>query len=60
MINRYALVVDRDTIDIVLKGLAKLKCKVAHVSCSQDGYMVIYRSDIEYSLDELKDIVGDV
>lgn len=46
--------VNKDELDVVLKGLRTLGCTVASVSCTANRYMIIYRSDIEYPIDELK------
>ena len=52
--NRYAVMVNKDELDCVLKGLRVLDCHVSSVSCTSHRYMIIYRSDVEYQVDFLK------
>ena len=55
MMNRYVLIINRKDIDVVRKGLNKLNCHISSISCSQDGYMVIYRSEDYHDIDEVKE-----
>ena len=52
--NRYAVAVNKHDLDATLKGLRSLGCVVASVSCTDKRYMIIYRSDIEYNIEEIK------
>lgn len=54
MMNRHVVIIDKKDIDIIRKGLKKLGCHISSVSCSQNGYMIIYRSDNCYEIDEIK------
>lgn len=52
--NRYVIIIEKKEVDIVRKGLKKLGCHISSISCSQEGYMIIYRADNYYDFDEIK------
>lgn len=43
--NRYATYVSKDSINMVLKNIQKLGGIVVSISCSDNGYLVIYKSN---------------
>lgn len=42
--NRYATYVNHDDIDMVLNNIEKHGGKIVSVSCTYEGYLVIYKA----------------
>lgn len=53
LMNRYAIIVEKEEIDTVLKNVKRLGGKVSYVSCSGDKYMILYRAEEEFDKDVL-------
>lgn len=53
--NRYATYVSKDSINMLINNIYKFDGIVVSVSCSENGYLVIYKSDKIIREEVLKD-----
>lgn len=53
--NRYATYVSKDSINMLINNIYKFGGIVVSVSCSENGYLVIYKSDKIIREEVLKD-----
>lgn len=59
LMDRHALNVTNDEINVVLNGLRLLKANVFYVGYQKDKFIVMYKSDDYYSLEDCLKIVED-
>jgi hypothetical protein len=57
--NRYALNATNDNINEVLQGLKKLNANVFYVGYLKDSFIIMYKSDDYYSLEDCLNIIED-
>lgn len=53
--NRYATYVSKDSINMLINNIYKFGGTVVSVSCFENGYLVIYKSDKIIREEVLKD-----
>ena len=54
--NRYMIEATEDNLDICIDSLHLIGAKIVAVSVVENKYLILYRSEVEYSLKDLMEV----